>query len=159
MRYLYNELDFKELKKKKSFLYLFFAMDFIVEVGIVLVCLLLSNYHSKLVFSIVGSVLSIFVVFLLIFLIDCFRKINHLIKEYEVLLNGKEEIVKGDVVEISPTPITLPDKTKAYKVIVKNNEESRTLLLSDIFDSNMIENKKYKFSTYYGYIRGIEDEL
>ena len=159
MRYLYNESDFNTLKKKKSHFYWLFAIDYGVEVAIFLICLLLSNYHSKLVFSIVGSALSIGVIFFLIYLIDRFKKIDHLIKEYEFLMRGKETIVDGDIVEISPAPITLPDGTKAYTVIVKNDEESHTLLLSDIFDIKIIENKKYKFSTYYDYIRGFEDEL
>lgn len=159
MKYLYNESDFKALTKKKMHLYWLFAIDFALEVAIVLICLLLSNYHSKLVFSIVGSVLSIGVIFFLIYLIDRFRKTNHLIKEYETLLRAKEVMVEGDVIETSPTSITLPDGTKAYTVVVKNDEESHTLLLSDIFDINIIENKKYKFSTYYDYIRGFEDEL
>lgn len=159
MKYLYNESDFNFLKKRKSYLYWFFALDFILEVAVILVCLLLSNYHSKLVFSIIGSIISICVVFFLIYLIDRYKKIDHSIREYEVLLKGKDIFVEGDVVETSLTPITLPDGTKAYKVIVKNDEESRTLLLSDIFDIKIIENKKYKFSTYYDYIRGFEDEL
>lgn len=159
MRYLYDESNFNTLKKKKSHLYWLFAADFAIEVAIVLICLLLSNYHSKLVFSIVGSVLSIGVVFFLIYLIDRFKKMDHLIKEYEALLKGKDTIIEGDVIEISPTPITLPDGTKAYTVIVKSGEENRTLLLSDIFDIGIIENKKYKFSTYYDYIRGFKDEI
>ena len=159
MRYLYDESNFNALKKKKSHLYWLFAVDFVMEVVIVLICLLLSNYHSKLVFSIVGSVLSIGVVFFLIYLIDRFKKTDHLVKEYEALLKGKETIVEGTVIEISPTPITLPDGTKAYTVIVENGEENRTLLLSDIFDINILENKKYKFSTYYDYIRGFKDEI
>lgn len=159
MRYLYNEADLNILKKKKTSLYFFFALDFVLEVVIVLICLLLSNYHSKLVFSIVGSILSIFVVLYLIYLIDRFTKLDHLIREYEVLLNCKETIFKGSVIEISHSLTTLPDGTKAYKVIVKNDEESRALLLSDLFDINVLENKEYKFSTYYDYIRGFEDEL
>ena len=159
MRYLYDESNFNTLKKKKTHLYWLFAVDFAIEVAIVLICLLLSNYHSKLVFSIVGSVLSIGVVFFLIYLIDRFKKTDHLVKEYEALLKAKDTIIEGDVIEISPTPITLPDGTKAYTVIVKSGEENRTLLLSDIFDINIIENKKYKFSTYYDYIKGFKDEI
>ena len=159
MRYLYNESGFNTIKKKKSSFYLFFALDFVLEVTVVLLCLLLSNYHTRLVFSIVGSILSIFVVFYLIYLIDHFRKISHLVKEYEALLKGEETIVKGSVIEIPNSLTTLPDGTKAYKVTVKNDEGSRVLLLSDLFDINILENKKYKFSTYYDYIRGYEDEL
>ena len=159
MRYLYNEANLNSLKKKKSHLYWLFAMDFVLEVSIVLICLLLSNYHSKLAFSIVGSVLSIGVIFFLIYLIDRFKKFDHLAKEYEALLKGKETIIEGDVIDISSTPTTLPDGTKAYTIIVKYKKENHTLLLSDIFDINIIENKKYKFSTYYDYIRGLEDEL
>ena len=129
-----------------------------MEAAIVLICLLLSNYHSKLAFSILGSILSIGVIFFLIYLIDRFKKLSHLVKEYEVLLRGKDVIVKGEVIEISPSPVTLPDGTKAYKVIVKSEDENHSLLLSDIFDASFIENKKYKFSTYYDYIRGYEDE-
>ena len=158
MRYLYNEDNFTILKKKKSHLYWLFAVDSVLEVAIVLICLLLSSYHSKLVFSIVGSALSICAVFLLIYLIDCYRKTDHLVREYEVLLNGNDVIIEGVVIEISPTPITLPDATKAYKVIVKTEEENHTLLWSDIFDVDIMKNKKYKFSTYYDYIRGFEDE-
>ena len=159
MRHLYNESDFNALTKKKSHLYRLFVADFALEAAIVLICLLLSNYHSKLVFSIVGSALSVCVVCFLIYLIDRFKKTNHLIKEYETLLRAKEIIVEGNVIETSPTPITLPDGTKAYTVVVKNDEESRTLLLSDIFDINIIQNKRYRFSTYYDYIKGFEDEL
>lgn len=159
MRYLYSESGLNTIKKKKNSFYLFFALDSVLEIAVVLLCLLLSSYHTRLVFSIVGSILSIFVFFYLIFLIDHFRKIDHLVREYEALLNGEETIIKGTVVEIPTHLITLPDGTKAYKVIVKNDKESRVLLLSDLFDINILENKEYKFSTYYDYIRGFEDEL
>ena len=156
MKYLYNENDFNILQKKKSYFYWLFVLDFVLEVIIVLLCLFLSNYHSKLLFSIIGSALSIFVIFFLIYLIDYFGKINHLIKEYFALLNSKDVIIEGVVINASDTLTTLSDGTKAYKITVKSDENSYVILLSDIFDMNIAENQKYKFATYYNYIKGFE---
>ena len=69
MKYLYSESELNSLKKKSNIFYLFFALDFSVEIAIILICLFLSNYHTKLVFSIVGSIFSIIVVFVFIYLL------------------------------------------------------------------------------------------
>lgn len=159
MKYLYSELELNNLKKKSNIFYLFFALDFGVEIAIILICLFLSNYHTKLVFSIVGSIFSIIVVFVFIYLLDRFIRTRHMLREYEALLKGQETIVEGTVIEVDSKVTTLQDGTKVYKVLVKNNDKSRVLLLSNIFEPTILELKTYKFSTYFDYIRGFDDEV
>lgn len=159
MKYLYNENDFAIIKKKKNKIYLFFVLDFCLEVGIILICFLLSTYHTKLLFSIIGSIFSILVAFFLVYLIDRLLKLNHLIREYDALLHAKDSVIKGEIVDISSSPITLPDGTKAFQVMIKQKDSNRILLLSDLFDANVLELKSYKFLIYYDYIRGFEDEI
>ena len=131
MKYLYNESNFNDLKKKKSHLCWFFVIDFALEAAIVLICLLLSNYHSKLVFSIVGSVLSIGVVFFLIYLIDRFKKLDHLIKEYEALLRGKEIIVEGETSNNNPAFDESVVTKDNFEMKVSEYADAQEMLLAD----------------------------
>lgn len=157
---LYNEEGLNTLNKEKdTFKYFLIGVSILVAVLLILfICL--AQYKYKIVFSITGSVVITFGVFVIIYLIGRIVYLKKLIREYTILFNQKSTRFTAKFDDISIKPMTLSDKTKAYEVrVILANDKVRLLYLSEIFDNDiLIKDHTYKFIEAFDYIQGYEDE-
>lgn len=155
---LYTEEGLIKLEKeKKTALIIFCVLQGVAWLSFIL-GLVLSNYHTQLVFKIVVSIVfTILFIFSAIFFSKWFylKKLSH---EYSILLN-KDGLTTFRITinEIKEEVTTLPDGSRVREVICTLKEEKRRFLISEIFDDVLPIGKELSIHVKFDYIVGYKD--
>lgn len=150
---LYNENDFIILinKTKQSFVcFIVFVSLFVASIA---AFILLSFYEMRLLFQILGSVISVLFAAFSIYFLDRNLFFRRLASEYLNILNdnGKESRVK--ILEINDKIITLSDKSKVYEITCLEAKKTRVIYLSSLFDLSLKKDKEYRIITAFNYVK------
>ena len=144
-------------KEKKNVLIVFLILQGIAWLSFVL-GLVLSNYHTQLVFKIVISI-----VFTVLFILSAviFSKwyyLKKLVHEYGILFERSNEIKYHTVInEVKNDIITLPDGSRVREVICNIKDEKRRFVISEIFDDVLPTNKEITIAVKFDYVVGYND--
>ena len=142
----YNQEDYQKLLKQKK-LNLLFVIGFVILFVLVLVGLIIaSSYKTRMLFSIIASVIELIVVVFTLFFTGKYLYLKRLSNEYKVLLESKEDTIKCTVLACSDFLTTLPDKSRCYDY------------LSEIFDRDNIKPGLCEISISNDYVVGVKYE-
>ena len=158
MTYLYNEEGLNQInKEKKTNMWLFALFVFLFVVSTI-VFILVSTYETKVVFSIISSVVGSIFVVVAIFFLSKYLYLKRLSFEYETLYTSENKKIQCEILECSSFITTLPDKSKCYEVLIKCNDRESIYYLSNIFDNELIKPGKCLIVVSHDYLKGYQYE-
>ena len=158
MTSLYNEQDLLKIKKEKKVCAWLLATFVALFVIALTVFLIVSKYQTRLLFSILASVVcSGFVVFVVFFSFK-FVYLKRVANEYQTILEGEEKKISLEILECSSFTTTLPDKSRCYEVLTKKDDKETIYYLSELFDIDVIKPGKCVISVSYDYLKGYQYE-
>ena len=158
MTKLYNQDDLLKInKEKKKFLILMISFC-VLFVVILLICLLLSNYKYRLLWSLLTASLDSITIIFIVYFASRFIYLKRLSSEYETLLNKENIVIECEILECSSFITTLPDRSRCYEVLYKIDDKEQICYLSEIFDREEIKPGKCKIITAFDYLKGYEYE-
>ena len=154
----YNQEDYQKLLKQKK-LNLLFIIGFVILFVLVLVGLIIaSSYKTRMLFSIITSVIELIVVVFALFFIGKYLYLRRISNEYATLLNAKDEIIRCEILSCSDFFTTLPDRSRCYEVLVKKEDEESIYYLSEIFNRDDIKPGICEVAVSSDYIKGVKYE-
>lgn len=158
MTFLYNDNDLLEIaksKKRNLFLSLMFFTLFVISL---IIFVIVSTYQTRVLFSIISSVVGFGFVAFGIFFLSKFSYLKRLENEYQTLLTSEEKTIKCEILECSDFLTTLPDKSRCYEVLTKAEDKETIYYLSEIFNRDDFKPGKCKIVVSYDYIKGYQYE-
>lgn len=154
----YRQEDLNNINKKKKSSLIFviaFAVTFVITL---LVFVIISTYKTRLLFSIISSVIEIIIVIFEIYFIGKYLYLRRISNEYATLLNAKDEIIRCEILSCSDFFTTLPDRSRCYEVLVKKEDEESIYYLSEIFNRDDIKPGICEVAVSSDYIKGVKYE-
>ena len=150
---LYNEKDLNTLlkKTKNSFIFIWIFLGLFVTSATCFI--LLSTYELRILFEVLGSIISTLFVLLVIFFIFKNKYFYRLANEYSTILfdNGIKQTFVVESFKKEKT--TLMDNSTVYEINIITNEKIKTIYLSSLFEPAFIAGKKYEFVLVQNYIK------
>ena len=154
----YNQEDYQKLLKQKK-INLLFVIGFVILFVLVLTGLIIaSSYKTRMLFSIIASVIELIVVVFTLFFTGKYLCLKRLSNEYKVLLESKEDTIKCTVLACSDFLTTLPDKSRCYEVLIQSEDKQSIFYLSEIFDRDNIKPGLCEISISNDYVVGVKYE-
>ena len=154
----YNQEDYQKLLKQKK-LNLLFIIGFAILFVLVLVGLIIaSSYKTRMLFSIITSVIELTVVVFILFFIGKYLYLRRISNEYKILLESNPTYINCTILACSDFLTTLPDKSRCYEVLIQKEDKQSIFYLSEIFDRENIKLENCEISISNDYIVGVKYE-
>lgn len=158
MNYLYNEEDLQKLYKEKKTNMWLFVLFIVLFVASTLTFTLVSNYHSRTLWSIIASVVGSIFVALFIYFLAKFIYLKRTYSEYQTLLTSTGKNIKCEILECSDFITTLPDKSRCYELLTKKDDKETIYYLSELFDTSIFKSGRAVINVSYDYVKGYQYE-
>lgn len=158
MNFLYNEEDLQKIEKEKKANMWLFILFIVLFVGSTLTFILVSNYYTRTLWSIIASVVGSICISLFIYFLAKFIYLKRVFTEYHTLLTSSGKNVKCEVLECSDFITTLPDKSRCYELLTKKDEKETIYYLSELFDPTIFKAGKIVINVSYDYVKGYQYE-
>lgn len=155
---LYTEKGLKDIEKLKKRNLFLMCLFIALSLASLVIFLILASYKTRILFSIISSIVVTSFAFLFIFFLFKFLHFKRIQNEYDTLLNSEKDIIKCEVLECSNYLTTLPDKTRCYEVMVLKDNKEVVYYLSEIFDISEIKQGECKLLIFSDYIKGYQYE-
>ena len=155
---LYNQDDLNMLLKKTQKSFALFVIFLSLAVASLVSFIFLSFYELKVLFQIIGSIITCLFGGFCIYFLDrnlFFRRIS---TEYISILNEKGSEIVVTITDIKDKTITLADKSTVYEIICEGEKKSKTIYLSFLFEPCLEMNKTYRITTAFNYIKDYYEE-
>lgn len=151
---LYNENDLNIILKKTKKSFVFFIVALSLSVISILSFVLFSVYEMRLLFQILGSIVSVLLTGLTIYLLDRNLFYRRVATEYLNIL--KEEGVELDVkiVDVQNKITTLSDRSMVYEITYLDGKKTKTIHLSFLFEPELEKDKEYRIISALNYVKG-----
>ena len=153
----YEESELKRLQKKRTIDIVLTVLDALAFVAILVLSLVLSNYHNQRAFQIIAAIGLPLTALPLVLLISLIRFYKKAAKEYAAMLQEKPKSVSGLVLAVADKPISLPNSTRVYSIRVQSADGIRYIYLSALFDCPFENGKFYRFQVVNDFIWGYEE--
>ena len=158
MTLLYNEQDLLKIKKEKKVCACLLATFVALFVIALTIFLVVSRYQTRILFSILSSVVcSGFIVFVIFFSFK-FAYLKRVVNEYQIILDSEDKKISLEILECSSFTTTLPDKSRCYEVLTKKDDKETIYYLSELFNPSEIKPGKCVISAVYDYLKGYQYE-
>lgn len=155
---LYNESDLRILIEKTKHSFTFFIVFLSLSIISILSFILCSFYEIRLLFQIVGSIVTVLFVGLTIYFLDRNLFFKRIATEYLNILNEEGDELNIQVIDIKKRTITLSDKSTVYEITGLSNKKSKTYYLSSLFEPILEINKNYRIITAFNYVKEYYEE-
>ena len=154
----YNQEDYLKIDKQKKVNILLIIIMCVLFVAILLTAIFVSNYKTRFIFSLVTSLVEVVIVVFFIYFIGKYSYLKRIKNEYFILLESKDEVIRGEILEVSDFLTTLPDKSRCYEVMVKVDDKETIYYLSMIFDREYLNEGSCELLVSSDYINGVKYE-
>lgn len=150
---LYNEGDLNMLLKKTKTAFVFAIVFLSLSIVSLTLFIVFSFYEMKLLFQIVGSIVSFAFAALTIYFFDCNSFFKRIATEYLNILKDEGEKVEVKIIDINRRITTLSDKSTVYEIDCLDNKEVKTIYLSSLFEPFLQKNKSYDLVVALNYVK------
>ena len=154
----YNQEDYLKIDKQKKTNLLLIIILSVLFVVILLTAIFVSNYKTRFIFSLVTSLVEFVIVVFLIYFVSKYLYLKRIKNEYFILLESKDKVIRGEILEISDFLTTLPDRSRCYEVMVKVDDKETVYYLSMIFDREYLKVGPCELIVSSDYIKGVKYE-
>lgn len=155
---LYNDKDLQVIEKKKKLALVFLILSFVLFAIGLTVFLIVSSYKTRLLFSIIASIVETAFVLVGLFFIFKFNYLKRIYVEYKTLQTTAYKKVECEILKCSDFITTLPDRSRCYEVLVSVGDKEVIYYLSEIFNYKDIKEGKALILVASDYIVGYEYE-
>lgn len=150
---LYNESDLSILIKKTRQSFVLFVAFLSLSIVCLLSFILFSFYEMKLLFQILGSIVTVIFAGLTIYFLDRNLFFKRIATEYLNILNEEGDELVIQIINISNRITTLSDKSTVYEITGLYGKKAKTYYLSSLFDPCFEVNKSYRVITASNYVK------
>lgn len=151
---LYNENDLNIILKKTKNSFVLFIVCLSLSVISILSFILFSIYEMRLLFQIIGSIISVLLVGLTIYLLDRNLFYRRVATEYLNILKEKGVELSVKIVDVQNKITTLSDKSMVYEVTYLDGKKTKTIYLSFLFEPELEKDKEYRIISALNYVKG-----
>lgn len=150
---LYNRDDLNILLRKTKRSFVFFIIFLSLAIISMASFILFSFYEMRVLFQIVGSLVSLLFVGLAIYFIDRNLFYKRVATEYLNILNEKGTTFNVKVTEFDKKVITLSDKSTVYEITCLDGKKSRVFYLSSLFEPKLVKDISYRIVAFSNYVK------
>lgn len=155
---LYNESDLRILIEKTKHSFTLFVVFLLLSIISILSFIFCSFYEMRLLFQIVGSIVTVLFVGLTIYFLDRNLFFKRIATEYLNILNEEGDELNIQVIDIKKRITTLSDKSTVYEITGLNDKKSKIYYLSSLFEPSLEVNKNYRIRTAFNYVKEYYEE-
>ena len=116
--------------------------------------ILFSVYEKKLLFQILGSIISFLLVALTIYLLDRNLFLKRIATEYLNIYKEEGVELNIKIVDVKNRITTLSDKSMVYEITYLDGKKTKTIFLSYLFEQVFEKDKDYRIITSLNYVKG-----
>ena len=116
--------------------------------------ILFSVYEKKLLFQILGSIISFLLVALTIYLLDRNLFLKRIATEYLNIYKEEGVELNIKIVDVKNRLTTLSDKSMVYEITYLDGKKTKTIFLSYLFEQVFEKDKDYRIITALNYVKG-----
>lgn len=151
---LYNENDLNIILKKTKKSFVLFIVALSLSIVSILSFILFSVYEKKLLFQILGSIISFLLVALTIYLLDRNLFLKRIATEYLNIYKEEGVELNIKIVDVKNRITTLSDKSMVYEITYLDGKKTKTIFLSYLFEQVFEKDKDYRIITALNYVKG-----
>lgn len=155
---LYNDEDLRIIEKKKKQTLFFMILCLALFVVGLTVFLIVSTYHTRVLFSVLASVIETVVILFALYFIFKFNYLKKTAYEYKSIKELHPKKVECEVLECSDFVTTLLDRSKCHELLVKIGDKEVIYYLSELFNYKDLKEGKAVIYIANDYVVGYEYE-